>query len=310
MLRVAVQWALYPTLLISALGAVLYGISSGWQLTLTVLAVITLSSVPLMLAQRWLPAEREWFTRPKNFSLDLLHMVSTGTMIEGMRTLVLGAVLSAAVALHAIWGGAMWPTDWPLILQFGLGLLIGDFGAYWIHRACHRLPIMWRVHAMHHSSEKMYVFAAVRNHPMNAFLMHSSHLLPLTLLGAPVEVIALTSVFTGVNGMLQHANIDLRHGMFNYVFATADLHRWHHSSNYEESNRNFGNNLILWDWIFGTRYLPAGHPSEVGLGRVHLPENFFAHLISPFLLNRLLVEDPEPVVQKISSLDHTPLAPG
>ena len=293
MIRNLVQWTLYPAMLSWALGTVLYGISAGWDLTLVVMAVITLASVPLLLLQRWMPAEREWFTRPKHLSIDLLHMVTTGLTTEAMRAAMLGVVLTAAMALHSWWGGELWPTHWPLLFQFALGLVIGDFGAYWVHRTCHTVPLMWRVHAMHHSSEKMYVFAAARNHPMNAFLMHCMHLLPLTLLGAPIEVIGLTSTFTGVNGLLQHANVDLRFGWFNYIFATADLHRWHHSADFEESNTNFGNNLIIWDWLFGTRYLPEGRPEEVGLGYAHLPENYFVHLVSPFVLNRILVKDEE-----------------
>jgi sterol desaturase/sphingolipid hydroxylase (fatty acid hydroxylase superfamily) len=296
MLRSLVQWCLYPTMLASALGVVLHGIYAGWNLPLVVMAAITLSSVPLLLLQRWMPAEREWFTKPKHLSLDLLHMVTTGITTEALRGVVVAVVLTVAIKLHTYWGGDFWPTSWPLLMQFGLAMLIGDFGTYWVHRTCHAVPLMWRVHAMHHSSEKMYVFAAARNHPMNAFLMHSMHVLPLTLLGAPGELIALTSVFTGVNGMAQHANVDLRFGWFNYIFATADLHRWHHSADYDESNTNFGNNLIIWDWLFGTRYLPAGRPEEVGLGDMHLPENYFAHLVSPFFLNRLLVKDePEEV---------------
>ena len=92
-------------------------------------------------------------------------------------------------------------------------------------------------------------------------------------------IIALTSVFTGVHGLLQHCNVDLKHGIFNHIFATADLHRWHHSADFDESNRNFGNNLSIWDTLFGTRYLPGGHPEDVGLGDVRLRENFLAHLL-------------------------------
>lgn len=292
MLRSAVAWTLYPGLLSAGLATTLWGIRHDYPLPPIVMGVIACSSVPLLVAQRFMPAEKDWVARPKHYTIDLLHMVATGFMTDSARAFILGVVLSVAVSLHGLLGTDLWPSSWPLMFQMALGLLIGDLGAYWVHRSCHRSELLWRVHAMHHSSEKMYVFAATRNHPMNAILMHTSHLLPLTLLGAPIEVVALTSVFTGVNGMLQHANVDLRHGWFNYVFATADLHRWHHSASVEESNRNFGNNLIIWDALFGTRYLPEGHPQHVGLGEdVHLPENFLLHLVSPLFLNRMLIHD-------------------
>lgn len=147
---------------------------------------------------------------------------------------------------------------------------------------------------MHHSSEKLYVMASARNHPMNAILAYGSQLLPLTLLGAPSEVIGLLSVYTAVNGMLQHANVEMNTGWLNWVLSTADLHRWHHSAEMEESNSNYGGNLALWDVVFGTRYCPDGSPDEVGLGNMKLPENFFAHLASPFVLNRWA--EPEPAL--------------
>jgi sterol desaturase/sphingolipid hydroxylase (fatty acid hydroxylase superfamily) len=100
----------------------------------------------------------------------------------------------------------------------------------------------------------------------------------------------LVSVFTAVHGLLQHANVDMHHGPLNWIFATADLHRWHHSRDVMESNTNFGSNLILWDVVFGTRYLPSGRePRHVGLSDVQVPDNFFHHLALPFTLGRYAV---------------------
>lgn len=294
MIRKAVQWTLYPAMLITGLTVTWQAMAHGWPVSPVAMAVVFGASVPLLLAQKLIPAEEAWNpTRARSYGVDLLHMASTGASTELVRAVTMGLVLQVAVAVHGWMGGDLWPSRWPLVAQLGLGIAAGDFGAYWVHRVCHKVPLLWRVHAMHHSSERMYVFAAARNHPMNAILMNAAHLVPLTLLGAPVEIIALTTVFTGLHGMLQHCNVDLRHGWFNYVFATADLHRWHHSADFDESNRNFGNNLIVWDALFGTRYLPGGHPQELGLGELTLPENFLAHLISPFRLNRLLAPRPD-----------------
>ncbi|HHO53817.1 MAG TPA: sterol desaturase family protein [Deltaproteobacteria bacterium] len=286
MLRRLVTWMFYPSILIGGLSATLVGIRSGLPPTITVMTTIFLSAVPILLAQRWLPFEERWRARPRDFGLDLLHMASTATATEGYRALTVGLLTAAALWLQGSVGASLWPSGWPVWIQLALALIVGDFGAYWVHRLCHASPLMWRVHAMHHSSEKLYVFASARNHPMNAILAYGSQLLPLTLLGAPIEVIALLSVFTGINGMLQHANVAMWHGPLNWIFATADLHRWHHSSDFDASNTNFGSNLILWDVVFGTRDLPEGSPEEVGLAGVNLPENFFAHLASPFVLQR------------------------
>ncbi len=286
MLRTVLTWTLYPGLLALALGATSVGLRLGLPPMAVVISVMLVSALAILAAQRLMPFEQRWRAKPRDFGLDLLHMLTTGLSTEGYRAVTVGLLTAGAMWLQGVVGATLWPTEWPLLVQLGLALIVGDFGAYWVHRACHTSPVFWRIHAMHHSSERLYAFASARNHPMNAVLAYGSQLLPLTVLGAPLEVIALLSVFTAVNGMLQHANIALRHGVLNWVFATADLHRWHHSADFDESNTNFGSNIILWDVVFGTRYLPEGSPDEVGLTDTHLPENFFAHLVSPFVLNR------------------------
>ena len=140
---------------------------------------------------------------------------------------------------------------------------------------------------MHHSSERLYVLSSGRNHPMNVLLTYTCQAGPLIALGAGPEVLALVAVFTSVHGMLQHANIDLRHGWLNHVFATAELHRWHHHTDFHIGNHNFGSNLVLFDQLFGTRYLPDGEDCrQVGLPDLHLPTNLLHHLASPFRLRR------------------------
>ena len=307
MMREMVAWSFYPGLLVVSLTAVALGLRAGFEPGILVTSVILLSSLPILAAQRFMPAEERWRGKPKDFGLDLLHMLSTGIATEGYRAVSIGLVTVGAVWLQSVVGATLWPTEWPLWAQLGLALLIGDFGAYWVHRTCHLYPFAWRIHAMHHSSERLYVFASGRNHPMNAILAYGSQLMPITLLGAPLEAIALLSVFTAVNGMLQHANVDLRHGVLNWVFATADLHRWHHSADFDESNTNFGSNIILWDIVFGTRALPEGSPEEVGLTDVALPDNFFAHLVSPFMLQRWEAAAREPVRLAADALEIEPV---
>ncbi len=281
-----VSWGLYPVVLFGSLGLALAFLHSGIRFSFVVMALVVFSTIPVLIAQRFLPAVEAWRGQPRDFSVDLLHMATTAGATELFRVVSLGVLYEAAGSLSAAVGHGLWPLAAPWLVQFALGLVIGEFFAYWLHRAFHTVPFLWRIHAAHHSSERMYVFAAARNHPMNVILMHACHVLPAALLGAPTEVIALCGVFTGVHGMLQHCNVDLKHGWLNEVFATADLHRWHHSVERAESNANFGNNLIVWDRLFGTRSLPEGRPARVGLDDGTRPVNYLWHLASPVLLYR------------------------
>jgi len=180
-----------------------------------------------------------------------------------------------------------------LALQLAIALLLGEFGAYWAHRVCHLTATGWRIHAVHHSAEALHLWAAGRTHPFNTVLIFTAQSVAVVLLGAPAAVIALMAVFTGVNGLLQHANIRVRPGLLNWVVSTAEHHRWHHSRDLAESNTNFGNNLIVWDRVFGTYYAPRDRRSgdAVGISGTMLPESLWGHWLTPFVLHRYQVPE-------------------
>ena len=95
---------------------------------------------------------------------------------------------------------------------------------------------------------------------------------------------------TAVHGLFQHANIVLRLGPLNWIFSMAELHRWHHSRRVEESNTNFGQNLIIWDIVFGTRFLPADRepPRDIGIAELpSFPMDYWGQLMSPLRWNEI-----------------------
>ncbi len=103
-------------------------------------------------------------------------------------------------------------------------------------------------------------------------------------LGLKKEVLALYFVFYSINGFFQHSNIKLKFGLLNYVFSTAELHRWHHSRVTSESNTNYGNNIILWDILFGTWYCPQNRiVDELGLHNRNYPYSFVSQLKTPYI---------------------------
>ncbi|MEZ4316009.1 MAG: sterol desaturase family protein [Myxococcota bacterium] len=292
-IRALISWSAFPLIL----GGAVFGshalFVAGWSAPFAVFSVTFTAAIPLLLLQLRMPATEAWRGRPQDFRLDLLHMVSTALTGDLWRAISFGVAFAVSVWLAETLGTSLWPSHWPLLAQFALAMVVGDFGAYWVHRTLHNVPVLWRVHAMHHSSERLYVFSATRNHPANVILAWGSQALPLIVLGAHEHVLVLMSVFTAVHGMLQHANVDFRHGVLNHVFATADLHRWHHSADIDESNSNYGSNLIIWDWVFGTRNLPRDrrHPERMGLAGMELPDNWFSHLASPFVLERYATDE-------------------
>ena len=105
----------------------------------------------------------------------------------------------------------------------------------------------------------------------------------MLLLGASEEAIVIAMTLSLVTGFLEHANIDFKAGVLNYVFNTAELHRWHHSVVMKESNSNYGKVLSFWDLCFGTFWFPGGKDvSEVGVKGEAIPASFMKQLVYPF----------------------------
>jgi sterol desaturase/sphingolipid hydroxylase (fatty acid hydroxylase superfamily) len=170
---------------------------------------------------------------------------------------------------------------------------VGEFFLYWVHRLSHEFDWLWRFHAMHHSAPRLYFLNAVRFHPVDIALSTFSPMIPLILLGADGRLIALFGLVSAVHGLFQHANIVLELGPLNWFFSMAELHRWHHSRLLEESNTNFGQNLIVWDIVFGTRFLPKDRepPSDIGIaGLPSFPMDYWGQLVSPFRWKRIREE--------------------
>jgi sterol desaturase/sphingolipid hydroxylase (fatty acid hydroxylase superfamily) len=170
------------------------------------------------------------------------------------------------VALYAAFFTKPFVIESPLWLQVALVLLLVEFGKYWAHRIHHTLAPLWWLHAMHHSSERLYFLNGMRFHPLNYVVNFVLSVLPVMLMGFSPEAILGYLAITQPVVLLQHANIDLRHGVLNKVFSTPEVHRWHHSTTPNEANRNFGNALLIWDHVFGTFKSEAGFDESKAVG--------------------------------------------
>jgi len=162
-------------------------------------------------------------------------------------------------------------------------------GPHWVHRWQHEREFLWRFHAVHHSSPRLYWLNGTRNHPLDLGLTYIVGYLPLVALGASEVVIMLFTLFDPLLGLLQHANIAMRLGPLNYVFSAAEPHRWHHSRGLNEANSNYGSNLLVWDLVFGTFFLPPNRaPDSIGIGSMpDFPQTFAAQMAAPFRWRRL-----------------------
>jgi sterol desaturase/sphingolipid hydroxylase (fatty acid hydroxylase superfamily) len=195
-------------------------------------------------------------------------------------------------------GGRYLPTwsvavmrDYPLWIQACAVIVVLDFFFYWMHRAKHRWPWWWRLHETHHSSMDLDWFSSVRFHPLEKIIDRLIYLLPLLVLGVSEEALLILATVDATIASFSHANVRFGIGPFIYLLVGPEMHRWHHSVDETAQNRNFGNNLSVFDWIFGTAYLSPALPGEFGIDDPQYPEGNilrqFGYAFRPFARQRV-----------------------
>lgn len=173
--------------------------------------------------------------------------------------------------------------DWPLVVQIPLCLLAADFAQYWIHRAFHSIPVLWRFHAIHHSTEAMDWLAGSRLHLLDAIITRAVTYIPLYLLGFSQAAIIVYVFIVVVQATFIHANVRWEFSALRWLVATPCFHHWHHAAEPEAVDKNFSVHSPLWDWLFGTYYMPRRWPREYGLfGGRDVPTGWLSQLAYPF----------------------------
>jgi sterol desaturase/sphingolipid hydroxylase (fatty acid hydroxylase superfamily) len=162
-----------------------------------------------------------------------------------------------------------------------LVFLITELASYLIHRAAHRVPLLWRFHSTHHVTEEMSGLKSLRLHPVDNVVFYVVRNVPLLLLGVGAEEILTVTYVACTLSILSHANVNVADGRLGWVINLPQYHRVHHSSDIEESNSNFGCHTVLWDRVFGTfRRAPKG---TLTLGMVPLGRRtLWQELVWPF----------------------------
>lgn len=170
----------------------------------------------------------------------------------------------------------------PLWLQFVEMVFLVDLATYWIHRAFHQNPWLWSFHAIHHSSLGMDWLAGSRMHPVDVIVTRSVAFLPVFVLGFAPGAFYAYLVFVSFQAVFIHANLRWRFPVLRRVISTPAYHHWHHSSDEEGIDKNFASFLPLWDWVFGTLYLPDHWPKNYGTVKFQPPQDYIGQLVYPF----------------------------
>jgi len=225
------------------------------------------------------------------FGLDLCYWFFNPIVTKVVSTFCAVMVIFFLVGLTGIdfeqlkvegFGPVAQQPTWLIAIEM---LFLGDFIAYWTHRAFHVFPDLWDLHAIHHSSEELDWLSAVRVHPLNDVISKTLRVVPFVFLGFPLTAIAAYVPILTLLAIFIHANVPWRFGPLRYVIASPVFHRWHHTSADEGLNRNFAGLFPVIDYVFGTLYMPAHQPVRFGV-KERIAPNFFKQLIYPFKPDR------------------------
>ncbi len=285
--KTILDYSLYPLILFVPIFLGIWMIGAGIN-DLLIVSSVSLGTALLIVFMEYIyPEHKQWRPEWKVLKTDLIHLLVTSIVPPMLFKATLAALfLAVAQYISNHVGFDLWPHHWHLFFQMILAIHLGDMGYYILHRALHEMPSIWPYHAVHHSPKELYVIASNRAHPIQIFFTFGMQMIILWTLGINNEALLMFSIFVAVNGQLQHCNIRMRCGIFNWIFATSDLHRWHHSIDIPESNSNYGNNVVFWDILLGTRFLPEQVVMEhdhIGLPEgTDFPMTYWGQLMVPF----------------------------
>ena len=162
-------------------------------------------------------------------------------------------------------------------------MFLTDLTQYWVHRAFHQVPLLWRFHRVHHSVEVMDWLAGSRLHILDVLLTRSISLIPMVLLGFSPEAINIYLPILALQSVFIHCNLQFELAKLQKIVTTPKFHHWHHTSDAGCVDRNFAISLPVLDLLFGTYYSPPGEwPKQYGCTGPKIRPNYFAHLIAPF----------------------------
>lgn len=274
----------YPSVIGVAI-ALHYGLLQvGVGLMMATYGPVVLGAAAVTFLEIQFPHRRAWWADKGEVWNDAVYMAVVQVVWPRLLTFLLAITLLDIFKNQGMTLTDLWPHHWPVALQAVLMMLSADFFRYWLHRFAHEWPWLWRFHAVHHSPQKLYWVNVGRFHFIDKGLQFLFDAMPFILLGVGEEVLALYYVFYSINGFFQHCNVEVRLGFLNQVVSGPELHRWHHSKYPEESNQNYGNNLIVWDTLFGTRFLPEDrHVGDLGLKNREYPMSFLSQIKTPFI---------------------------
>ena len=217
------------------------------------------------------------YLHPSHFTdikLFIFNQAAKTLGLFGALGLQTAMAVTVLLGLNTLTGNEVATGAWSLeqmVLITLVMLLTNDFCVYWIHRIHHESPVLWPFHSVHHSAEVMTPITVYRKHPIyNVFGSFFKSFVVGVVLGVVVfcltdsysivEIAGISAAYFAFNLLganLRHSHIWLGYGkVLSHIFISPAQHQIHHSVAVKHHNKNYGEVLAIWDWMFGTLYVP------------------------------------------------------
>lgn len=191
---------------------------------------------------------RRWFTNLGILASSFLSVLAVTFVIP------VTAVITAMFAEARGWG-LFNLTTWPNWLEFLIAFVVLDFVIWGQHLITHKVPVLWRLHRVHHTDEDIDATTAVRFHPLEILFSIVVKSIAVLIIGPAAVVVVLAEAIVNGSAVFNHANLRLPENVDRFLrmfIVTPDMHRVHHSADRRETNSNYGFALSIWDRLFGT----------------------------------------------------------
>ncbi|MEO6244259.1 MAG: sterol desaturase family protein [Opitutaceae bacterium] len=171
----------------------------------------------------------------------------------------------------------------PFLVQFVAIMFLTDLVQYWLHRAFHRVPWLWRFHAVHHSAQSMDWMAGARMHFLEVVTLRCTTVIPMFVLGFTPSAMNAYIFLVFLYSTFVHANLGWRFPFVEKLLVTPRFHHWHHGIEREAIDVNFAIHFPLLDRLFGTHHLPKDQwPSGYGIEGHPVPKGYIEQFKYPF----------------------------
>jgi sterol desaturase/sphingolipid hydroxylase (fatty acid hydroxylase superfamily) len=217
---------------------------------------------------------------------DLFYYLVSSLLVQVLTFLSLAP--AQLILTHTAWStlraaiGSQW-----LLLQIVEIMFLTDLVQYWVHRAFHRVPFLWRFHAVHHSAKSLDWMAGARMHFLEIIVLRGTTVIPMFILGYSQTALHAYLLIVYLHSTFIHANVGWNFDHIGKYVVTPRFHHWHHGIDREAIDVNFAIHFPLLDRLFKTYHLPkSAWPSGYGVEGHPVPATYWKQFCYPFLRRR------------------------